>query len=362
MDLIDKLKKKAIRSGNLGSGEAMELFLEGAGRPYQVIAAAAEIREHFKGSTISLCGIINAKSGKCPENCKFCAQSVHYDTGVFTYPLKKAAEIIEEAETAGRDGAEMFGIVTSGKRISTKKEWADLIQAIEGINNLGMKACASLGRIDEATARTLKDAGLYRYHHNLETSRTFFPEICTTHSYDEDVETARAARRAGLSVCCGALIGLGEGVRDRIELALTLRELDVDSVPVNILDPVKGTPLRLTPPLPPMETLMTIAVFRFLLPDKDIRLSGGKEKNLRQLLPMALVAGANALMTNNGLTTPGRDAALDIEMIRDLGLQPTREPQPLCSCAVGKKLTRRKPSGGAEPCSCATLQETRGRG
>jgi biotin synthase len=337
MDIIEKLQRRAIRSMDIGTGDAMRLFEEGAARPFQVMAAAAEIRRHFKGAAISLCGIINAKSGKCPENCKFCAQSAHYATDVESYPLKKASEIIKEAEAAGRAGAEMFGIVTSGKRIKTKKEWTEIIKAIQGINNLGIKACASLGIIDEEAAHTLKDAGLYRYHHNLETSRTFFPEICTTHAYDEDVETIRAASAAGLSVCCGGLIGLGESIQHRIELALTLRELNVDSIPVNILNPIKGTPLDRTPPLPPLEILMTIAVFRFLLPDKDIKLCGGKEKNLRQLLPLGLVAGANSLMTGNYLTTPGRDTRLDLEMIKDLGLRATREPQPVCSCTSGKK-------------------------
>ena len=337
MDIIEKLQRRAIRSRDIGADDAVRLFEEGAARPFQVIAAAAEIRRHFKGDAISLCGIINAKSGKCPENCKFCAQSAHYTTDAESYPLKKASEILREAEAAGRAGAEMFGIVTSGKRIKTKKEWTEIIKAIQGINGLGMKACASLGMIDEEKARLLKDAGLYRYSHNLETSRTFFPEICTTHAYDEDVETIRAAAAAGLSVCCGGLIGLGERIRHRIELALTLRELNVDSIPINILTPIKGTPLDRTPPLPPLEILMTIAVFRFLLPDKDIKLCGGKEKNLRQLLPLALVAGANSLMTGNYLTTPGRDARLDLEMIKDLGLKATREPQPVCSCASGKR-------------------------
>jgi biotin synthase len=191
--------------------------------------------------------------------------------------------------------------------------------------------------IDEKTARTLKDAGLYRYHHNLETSRSFFPQICTTHAYDEGVEAIRAAKAVGLSVCCGGLIGMGEGIRHRIELALTLREMDVDSIPINILNPIKGTPLGKAVPLPPLEILMTIAVFRFLLPDKDIRLCGGKEKNLRQLLPLGLVAGANALMTGHYLTTRGRDAGLDIEMIKDMGFRATREPVPVCSCSAGKQ-------------------------
>jgi biotin synthase len=337
MDIIEKYQIMAIRGPGIGADDALRLFEEGATRPFRVMAAASEIRRHFKRDDVSLCGIINAKSGKCPENCRFCAQSAHYATEAESYPLKKAHEIIEAAAAAGRAGAEMFGIVTSGKRIKTKKEWAEIIRAIRGINELGMKACASLGMIDAEAARTLKDAGLYRYHHNLETARSFFPEICSTHAYDEDVETVRTARAAGLSVCCGGLLGLGEGIRHRIELALTLRELNIDSVPVNILNPVKGTPLGRTPPLPPLEILMTIAVFRFLLPDRDIKLCGGKEKNLRQLMPLALVAGANSLMTGHYLTTAGRDASLDIEMIRDLGLRETREPAPVCSCSTGKK-------------------------
>jgi len=350
MDIIEKIKKRAIRKGDIGAEEALGLFIEGATRPFQVMAAADEIRRHSKGVDVGLCGIVNAKSGRCPEDCKFCAHSAHWATDVESYPLKKASEIIADADAARKNGAEMFGIVTSGKPIKEKKEWAEIIKAIRGINNLGMKACASLGMIDEPTARTLKNAGLYRYHHNLETSRSFFPEICTTHAYGEDVETVRAARTAGLSVCCGGLIGLGESVRHRIELALTLRELDVDSVPISILDPVKGTPLRLTPPLPPLETLTTIAVFRFLLPDKDIKLCGGKERNLRQLLPLGLVAGANALMTGGCLTTPERDAGLDIEMIRDLGLRPTRESEHVCSCTAGEKaLHCKQPDGKGGP-------------
>jgi biotin synthase len=340
MDLIGKLQKKAIRSKDINADEALRLFEEGAARPFQLMAAAAEIRTHFKGDAVSLCAIINAKSGKCPENCRFCAQSAHYATDTPSYPLKKANEIIVEAERAGRDGAEMFGIVTSGKKIKSKKEWTEICKAIRGISGLGMKACISPGIINEEQARMLTDAGLYRYHHNLETSRTFFPEICTTHAYDEDVQAIRTARSAGLSVCCGGLIGMGEGIRHRIELALTLRELNVDAVPFNILDPIRGTPLYRTPPLAPLEILMTIAVFRFLLPDRDIKLCGGKEKNLRQLLPLGLVAGANSLMTGHYLTTLGRDAGLDIEMIRDLGLQATREPHPACSCAACRNLPK----------------------
>jgi biotin synthase len=338
MDLIDTLKHKALKGTGVSASEALELFIEGAGSSYRVLAAASELREQFKGRNIILCGIINAKSGRCSEDCRFCAQSSHYSTDVPSYPLKPAKQMIAEAVQAKKDGAEFFGIVTSGKTVKTKKEWTEIFRAIEGMNEIGIFPCASLGMINADRARELKAAGLYRYHHNLETARSFFRNICTTHDYEENVETIRAAKSAGLSVCAGALIGMGEGVTHRIELAADLRKLDVDSVPVNILNPIKGTPLDHLPPLPPMEILMSIAVFRFMLPDKDIKLCGGKEKNLRQLLPLGIIAGANSLMTGNYLTTTGRDSKLDHEMIMDLGLVPTRELD-MCRCGTEEEKT-----------------------
>jgi biotin synthase len=317
---IEATKERVLRRQALDLDDAAELYERGKKAPHYLLAAASDIRERFKGRTISLCGIVNAKSGRCSENCKFCAQSSHYKTGAPSYPLKAAAEIIEEAGKAAESGAHYFGIVTSGKKISGRKEWAAIHEAIEGINQLGLKSCASLGVIDRKKALELKEAGLYRYHHNLETSRSFFTHICTTHDYEEDMDAVRAAKEAGLSTCCGGLFGLGEDIRHRMELAFTLRELDVDSVPINVLNPIPGTPLETAAPLPPMEILITIAIFRFILPEKDIKLCGGKEKNLRQLLPLGIMAGCNSLMTGNYLTTLGRNTALDLELIRDLGL------------------------------------------
>ena len=331
MDLIEKLKSDAIKKKSISASDALELFIEGSNNHWRVMAAASEIREHFKGKEIILCGITNAKSGRCSEDCKFCAQSSHYPTDAPSYPLKTAVEMITEADDAARCGAEFFGIVTSGKRIKAKKEWNEIFKAVKGMNKIGIKACASLGLIDVEKAEELKVAGLFRYHHNLETSRSFFKNICTTHDYEEDVETIKTAKKAGLSVCAGAIFGLGEGITHRLELAATLRELNVDSVPINILNPIKGTPLSHMLPLSPLEILMTIAVFRFMLPDKDIKLCGGKEKNLRQLLPLGIMAGANSLMTGNYLTTTGRDSKLDQEMIADLGLTATREAN-YCKC------------------------------
>ncbi len=289
--------------------------------PFLVFSYASEIREHFKGKKVDLCSIVNAKSGICPENCRFCAQSAHYHTDAPVYPLMRAGEIIDRARAARDWGAHFFSIVTSGTSVASDKEWQEIYEAIEGINQLGLRACGSLGMLSDREAQGLKKAGLFRYHHNLETSRSFFPNICSTHAYEEDIETNRVAKRAGLSVCCGGIIGLGETMDHRIELAITLQDLNVDSVPINILNPIAGTPLEGNAALTPMEILMTVAIFRFVLPDKDIRLCGGKERNLRQLLPMGIVAGCNSLMTGDYLTTSGRSSEHDIEMVRDLGLE-----------------------------------------
>lgn len=318
--LILEMKNKVMDGRRVDSTDAMELFQAGMKKPFPLMAAASDIRGHFKGNTVNLCGIVNAKSGRCRENCKFCAQSSHWNTDVQSYPLIPAEEMIKRAVEAGKDGAHMFGIVTSGTRISSDGEWETIFKAVEGIRAQGMLPCASLGMLEAGRAVELKKAGLFRYHHNLETSKSFFPEICTTHDYEDDVKTVIAAKEAGLSVCSGGIIGIGETIGQRMELAFLLDELKVDSVPVNILNPIPATPLMDADPLSPVEILVTLSLFRFVLPDRDIRLCGGKEKNLRQLLPLGLIAGCNSLMTGNYLTTCGRDTALDLEMIRDLGL------------------------------------------
>lgn len=324
MDVLKSLNvimTKAIEKGGIDNEDAIKLYEIGQEKPFLLMAFANEVKKHFKGDKISLCSITNAKSGKCPEDCKFCAQSSHYQTDISVYPLKSSSEIAERAIQAKNDGAHMFGIVTSGTKIRDKREWKIIFEAIEKINEIGIKPCASLGILTKQEALELKKAGLFRYHHNLETSRSFFKNICTTHDYQEDIDTIIYAKEAGLSTCCGGIIGLGEKMMERIELAFTLKELDVDSVPINILNPIKGTPLESQEPLTPAEILITISIFRFILPDKDIKLCGGKEKNLRQLLPLALIAGCSSLMTGNYLTTYGRDPKLDLEMIEDLNLK-----------------------------------------
>ena len=326
-DNLRQLKERALLTKDIGFDEALTLYRTGMETPFALMAAASEIREFFKGKRINLCGIINAKSGRCPEDCKFCAQSVHYETDAPVYDLVSTEEIVDRARQMKHEGAHMFGIITSGTRIDDEGEWERIYRAVAGIRAAGIRPCVSLGLLDRERAKALKRAGLYRYHHNLETARSFFGHICTTHDYEEDVDTIRAAKEAGLRTCCGGIIGLGESAEQRVEFAMTLKELEVDSVPFNMLDPRPGTPLMGTPALHPLELLVTISVFRFLLPDKDIKLCGGKETNLRQLLPFGIVAGANSLMTGNYLTTAGRQSSLDLEMIADLGLTAVMEEE-----------------------------------
>lgn len=321
MNQLEHFKQKALTGKDLRVEDALHIVSLGKENLLAVLAAASEIREHFKGKTIGLCAIANAKSGRCAENCRFCAQSAHYQTDALEYPLMSSEEIIRKGREAWQEGAHLFGIVTSGTEISDRGEWDEIYRAVDGLNHVGIKPCGSLGMLNVEAARHLREAGLFRYHHNLETARSFFDHICSTHEYEEDIQTVRTAKEAGLSVCSGGIIGLGERMEQRIELAFTLKELDVDSVPINILNPIAGTPLMGTPQLTPVEILITLAVFRFVLPDKDIKLCGGKEKNLRQLLPFGIAAGVNSLMTGNYLTTTGRNTALDLEMIRDLGLE-----------------------------------------
>ncbi len=317
-----EIQEKSVAMRGIDLDSASRLYDMGRKKPFLLMGYASEIKEHFKGRDVSFCCIVNAKSGLCAENCRFCAQSAHHHTNAEVYPLISKEEMIEKARQAKEYGAHYFGIVTSGTEIATEEEWNEIEYAVKAIDKMGIKPCGSLGMLDPERAQRLREAGLCRYHHNLETARSNFNNICTTHDYEEDIETIRNAKKAGLSTCCGGIIGLGETMEQRIELAYTLKEMDVDSVPINILNPIQGTPLADISPLSPIEILITVALYRFILPDKDIKLCGGKEKNLRQLLPFGIVAGCNSLMTGNYLTTLGRDAVLDMEMIQDLGCFP----------------------------------------
>ncbi|MFH1260247.1 MAG: biotin synthase BioB [Elusimicrobiota bacterium] len=282
---------------------------------------AYRIRRQFHTNQINFCSIINAKSGACHEDCKFCAQSILYNTKISRYPLVSTEEIVNSARLAKEQGAHGFSIVTSGASVSGDKELSVICQAVEGIKGLGLYPCASLGELNQNTAQKLKEAGLVKYHHNLETSAKFFPKICTTHTYENKIKTLRLAKELGFQVCSGGIFGLGETNLDRLELAFTLRQLDVDSIPLNFLNPMQGTPLEKNKPLSPREILKIIAVYRFIFPKKKIVICGGREKNLRDLQSWMYYAGANAAMLGNYLTTTGRPPEEDLRMINDLNLK-----------------------------------------
>ncbi|MBC5649480.1 biotin synthase BioB [Christensenella tenuis] len=314
---IRQLQEKAVRGGLLSKGEA--LFLSKC-ELEELRRAADEIRRTACGNRFDLCSIINGKSGRCPEDCKFCAQSIHYKTKTEFYELLDAKEILTAARKNCAGGVNRFSIVTSGKRL-TDAEIEQLCGIYRKIKEeCGLSLCASHGLLTQKQFEMLRQAGVSRYHNNLETSRDYFPKICTTHSYDDKISTIRTAQNAGLTVCSGGIIGMGESMEDRIEMALTLRELGIRSVPLNILNPVEGTPLDGNPVLSGKEAERTAAVFRFLLPEAQIRLAGGRI-HLRDRGRRMLRSGVNAAITGDMLTTAGITKESDSQMIRECGFE-----------------------------------------
>lgn len=281
---------------------------------------AEAIARSFKGAKVSFCSIVNAKSGACSENCRFCAQSAHNNTKVDKYALLDDRRLSAALDRAVRDGASCFGIVTSGRKL-TGSDIDRIASFVSKNRNRGVRISVSLGEISFEDMKKLKRAGVQRFHHNLETAESHFPKICTTHSYRDRIRTVLNAKKAGLEVCCGGIIGLGESPEQRLELAFTLRRLGVDSVPVNILNPVKGTPMWKRQRLPVRDALRTIALFRFILPGKDISVCGGREANLGKFQSWIFSAGASGMMVGGYLTTPGRPVSEDKRMVKRLGLK-----------------------------------------
>jgi biotin synthase len=289
---------------------------------WPVLQETSRVREDHFGRQVSLCVIINAKSGLCSEDCAFCSQSGRAQTGVPTYPLLSREKLVEAAQVAAEAGAARFSLVTSGRGMASSRDKQAILAAVAAIRDtVGIKVCASLGIVDREFLAELKDAGVERFHHNLETAASFFPEICTTHTFAERVATVEAAREAGLSVCVGGIMGLGESLAQRFELAEAIKELDPDAIPLNFLHPLPGTRLAHRPRLSPLEALKMIAAFRLTFPDKTIIICGGRLSTLRALAPLIFAAGANGLMTGDYLTTRGRLPEDDRLGLEDMGLE-----------------------------------------
>ena len=293
---------------------------------HELLFCSDRIRRRFKGNEVKACSIISARTGGCPEDCAFCAQSARWKTGVKATAICSAEDIAGAAERAAKAGAYAFSVVASGPGIRSGEEldtWCELVKAV---GKAGVERHASLGTLDDSQIERLKEAGVSCYCHNLETSERFFPSICTTHSYSGRLETARRIKRHGIRLCCGGLFGMGETWEDRIDLAFAVRDLGADNVPMNFLHRIPGTPLAKREPMRPAEILRCIALFRFILPDRDIGVYGGREENLRDLQSWIFLAGANAIMIGNYLVTKGRPPEDDLRMIEDIGMRLFRPP------------------------------------
>ena len=310
---------KVLGGEKIGMKDVLPLL--GAKGPdiLDLAAVANRVREEFNGNEIDLCSLLNVKSGRCSEDCVFCAQSAHYKTEAPVYPLMDMNRIVEEAREAQKKGTGRFCLITSGRELNDK-EFETILKALDRIRKeTTLDLDCSLGTLSEERAEALKKVGVTRYNHNVETSESHFPKICSTHSFGDRVQTIEVLKDRGFSICCGGIIGLGESPQQRLELAFSLRQLGIDCIPFNILNPRPGTPLEHSESVPPIEIIKTIALFRLILPKGTIKIAGGREANLRDLQSLALLAGANGLILGNYLTTLGRSAEDDLAMVRDLG-------------------------------------------
>ncbi len=325
LERLDTLGRRVLGGGGVTREEALWLFnLESTADTFALIAWANRIREHYKGNKIHLCSIVNAKAGACSENCSFCAQSAFHQTGSPRYGFVDPEPVMEAATEASLNRVTAVGLVAAWKGINEGPMLDEVCDRIRELKDSGKtRPDASLGIIkSQKVADRLKEAGLECYGHNLESSKRFFPQHCSTHTYEDRVETIGYLKKAGIKICSGGIIGMGETREDRCDLAFSLKELGANVVPINILNPIKGTPFENVPPLPPMEILKTIACFRFILPRQEIMIAGGRTVNLRDMQSMVFTAGASALMVGNYLTTLNQSVEKDLQMLKDLGLDP----------------------------------------
>ena len=316
-DLIDSCTSKVLNGQKISFEEAEKLIL--VSDIAKLGKSSIRITRHFNGDSIDIESLVNAKSGNCPEDCSFCAQSSFYDTGITKYPLLSEDTITEKAVAAEQQGADSFCLVCA-YRAPPEKDFVKICNIIKRLKReVKLDINVSLGFMTLARARKLKALGVKRYNHNLETSESNFARICQTHEYFDRVKTAKIVKQAGLELCCGGIIGMGETAKDRLELAFEISALDPDEVPINILVAKKGTPLSGMDYITPEDIIRTIAVWRFILPKAILKLAGGREIHLKDNGKIALESGANGIISGGYLTTDGNKPSDDIKMITGIG-------------------------------------------
>ena len=326
---IKSLAERIIAGYRITKDEALELANVSSVDELDTLAECADhIKDALVGNKVELCSIMSVKTGMCSEDCAYCSQSKSYDTPVKFIPLLPKEQITAAAQTAEENGALHFCYVTSGKG-PEKQEFEEILEGIRLVKEKtkSIKRCASLGELTLDQAMALKEAGVVRYNHNLDTSENYYPNIITSHTYRDRINTLKNLKVAGIETCCGGIMGMGESWEDRIDLAMTLSELDIDSIPINFLTPIKGTPLENVPPISEYDIIKSIALFRFILPNKILRYAGGRSTNLTDTLQRkGLKSGINAMLIGNYLTTLNRSPNQDKVMIAELGLAPADKP------------------------------------
>lgn len=313
------MKQKIIKGYRLNLKEALEIL-----RTYsdtELFQLANDLREHYLGRKMTTCMIMNAKSGKCSENCKWCSQSIHHQTDVEVYDFIDEKEVLDRAKLASEKGVTMFSLVTSGRKLSSlnlsrvSKAYQNVRKAVPQI-----RYCASMGLLSKKDLQELYDAGVRRYHCNIETAPSFFSSLCTTHTLDDKLNTLKWAREVGMELCSGGIIGMGETMEQRVEMALFLQKMNIYSIPMNILIPIPGTPLESLPSLEDDEILRTFAIFRILNPEADIRFAGGRIR-IQHIQDKALRCGISASMVGDLLTTAGLNIDDDIQHFKSLNYE-----------------------------------------
>ena len=315
--MIQDIKKRILDGGTITPEEANKIAQWHDIN--ELCDAANEIRKHFQGDVMDTCSIINARSGLCGEDCKWCSQSMKFNTGVEKYSIIDTDQLLTLAKKNDEYGVQRFSMVTSGRKVSLKEadKFCEDYKKLGETTNLFL--CASMGLVDKPTMQKLRDAGVQRYHCNMETASKFFPTLCSSHTPEDKRKTIQYAKEVGMSVCSGGIIGMGESMEQRIEFAFELRDMGVDSVPINILNPIKGTALEHTPLIKDDDIIRTVAIFRFIMPNVVIRFAGGRARLPKETVKRIMQGGMNGTMIGDLLTTTGNNVAEDFKLFTECG-------------------------------------------